>query len=169
MVHRLIQASQCFTALLAIVILSSTGCTLCSTSGDLAYPAYGGAWQRTIRDSGRVGSVFDPAGARASTLVSRDQPETADELERGRREAEALMNPDDPLPTPELDLDDDEPTPNIDDTTPSPDETDPSDDPRLEGFGEEDDPELERKKEELRNEELDVKVIPGKPLPPMLR
>lgn len=52
------------------------GCTIPSDCGDLDYPTYGGAWQRTRRDSGRVGSVFDPAGARSATLSSRDLPES---------------------------------------------------------------------------------------------
>lgn len=48
------------------------GCTIPSDCGDLDYPTYGGAWERTRRDSGRVGSIFDPAGARVSTLAPRD-------------------------------------------------------------------------------------------------
>ncbi len=46
--------------LLALVALG--GCRLCQDCGDIDYPTYGGAWERTIRDRGRVGSVFDPAG-----------------------------------------------------------------------------------------------------------
>lgn len=52
--------------------MAFTGCTLCQDCGDLDYPTYGGAWERTRRDSGRVGSVFDPAGARTARLSSRE-------------------------------------------------------------------------------------------------
>lgn len=49
------------------------GCRLCADCDEEAYPSYGGAWQRTNRDSGRVGSVFDPGGTRASDLSKRAQ------------------------------------------------------------------------------------------------
>ena len=49
-----------------------TGCTICQDCGDLDYPTYGGAWERTRRDSGRVGSIFDPAGARVAVLSARE-------------------------------------------------------------------------------------------------
>ena len=61
------------------------GCRICADCEDLAYPAYGGAWQRTNRDSGRVGSVFDPAGGKAPELVDRDDPLSADTMERKRQ------------------------------------------------------------------------------------
>jgi hypothetical protein len=65
-------------ALAAAVICGGVlaGCTIPSDCGDLDYPTYGGAWQRTRRDSGRVGSLFDPAGARTATLSPRELPET---------------------------------------------------------------------------------------------
>jgi hypothetical protein len=69
-------------AALAAVVVSGgvlAGCTIPSDCGDLDYPTYGGAWQRTRRDSGRVGSVFDPAGARTATLSPRELPETEGE------------------------------------------------------------------------------------------
>ncbi len=68
-------------------MLPLAGCRICADCEDLAYPAYGGAWQRTNRDAGRVGSIFDPGGARASELVSRETPPDPDELERDRQEA----------------------------------------------------------------------------------
>ena len=55
-----------------------TGCTLCQDCGDLDYPTYGGAWERTRRDSGRVGSIFDPAGARTAKLTDRDDAPSED-------------------------------------------------------------------------------------------
>lgn len=63
-----------------------SGCTLPSDHGDLDYPTYGGRWQRTRRDGGRVGSVFDPAGARTATLTDRDAP-AEDEDEPGEAAA----------------------------------------------------------------------------------
>ncbi|MFG0254621.1 MAG: hypothetical protein ACF787_05930, partial [Rhodopirellula sp. JB053] len=50
------------------VLVSSGGCRLCADCDLESYPSYGGAWQRTLRDSGRVGSIFDPGGSRASDL-----------------------------------------------------------------------------------------------------
>ena len=50
------------------------------------YPTYGGAWQRTRRDGGRVGSIFDPAGARTAAVVPR---EDARESETGRSPRES--------------------------------------------------------------------------------
>ena len=80
-------------AALAVVVLCGagmlTGCTIPSDYGDLDYPTYGGAWQRTRRDSGRVGSVFDPAGARAATLVQRDQE---DDPENVRSPREGILS-----------------------------------------------------------------------------
>jgi hypothetical protein len=62
------------TLLIACGSSMLSGCTIPSDCGDLDYPTYGGAWQRTRRDSGRVGSIFDPAGARAPSLTARDDP-----------------------------------------------------------------------------------------------
>jgi len=74
------------------------GCTIPSDCGDLDYPTYGGAWQRTRRDSGRVGSVFDPAGARTATLSPRELPETDGETRSARDSI--LSSPPDTLPSP---------------------------------------------------------------------
>jgi hypothetical protein len=74
------------------------GCTIPSDCGDLDYPTYGGAWQRTRRDSGRVGSVFDPAGARTATLSPRELPET-DGQTRSSRDS-ILSSPPDTIQSP---------------------------------------------------------------------
>lgn len=71
--------------LLAIGIFPLAGCRICADCEDLAYPAYGGVWERTRRDSGRVGSIFDPAGDATSSLVERDSPPTPDVLDRERQ------------------------------------------------------------------------------------
>ncbi|NND96303.1 MAG: hypothetical protein HKN47_03110 [Pirellulaceae bacterium] len=159
-------AARCLivaTLLFAVGILS--GCRLCDTSEDLAYPAYGGAWQRTVRDSGRVGSLFDPAGARASELVSREAPITADELERSRREEEDKAD----RPSDETDDEDPESSASDDPMDLGPDQNDgtpnldPSDDSPS-------DPELEDRKRKLRDQDLeDIKIIPGDALPPLMR
>lgn len=73
--------------LLAAGLVPLVGCRICADCEDLAYPAYGGAWQRTQRYAGRVGSVFDPAGARAPALSDRGGPPTPDELERQRQQS----------------------------------------------------------------------------------
>lgn len=70
--------------LLSIALLG--GCRICRSCEDVAYPAYGGSWQRTVRDSGRVASLFDPAGAKGSALVSREAPIEADEQNRRARD-----------------------------------------------------------------------------------
>ncbi len=72
------------TALLLGGVLSLTGCTLPADHGDMDYPAYGGAWQRTRRDSGRVGSLFDPAGGRTATLSPRDELEEGESARSSR-------------------------------------------------------------------------------------
>ncbi|EMI41030.1 hypothetical protein [Rhodopirellula sp. SWK7] len=60
------------------------GCRLCADCDLESYPSYGGAWQRTLRDSGRVGSIFDPGGSRASDLSARIDSDAADERYRDR-------------------------------------------------------------------------------------
>ncbi len=70
-----------FCWLLALVALG--GCRLCQDCGDMDYPTYGGAWERTLRDRGRVGSVFDPAGAQSPKLSKREV------VEEGRKRADS--------------------------------------------------------------------------------
>lgn len=49
--------------LLILACAAQSGCSLCCTPWDYAYPGYGGKTPRDNRFSGRVGSAFDPAGA----------------------------------------------------------------------------------------------------------
>ena len=152
---------QCLRRILMLAgLMVFGGCRICADCEDLAYPAYGGVWHRTIRDSGRVGSLFDPAGGLAYDLASRDQPESADELERRRYE---MRDDDDDSEKPE----EDEPA-EIVPTTP-----------------EEEEDRLRQRQEELRDrkledievpedqfdkqlEEINRRVIPGEPTPPIL-
>jgi len=60
------------------------GCRLCADCDLDAYPSYGGAWQRTVRDSGRVGSVFDPGGSRAANLSERFDAESSEAFNRSQ-------------------------------------------------------------------------------------
>lgn len=61
------------------------GCRLCADCDDLAYPSYGGAWQRTHRDEGRVGSIFDPGGSRVSDLSQRAQSDGTNAKNRAEK------------------------------------------------------------------------------------
>ena len=72
---------------LIMISLTAGGCRICADCEDLDYPAYGGAWQRTLRQSGRVGSVFDPGGAKVATLVDKTAPENPDQIERSRQDS----------------------------------------------------------------------------------
>lgn len=84
--------------LAALILVASAlpvgGCRICVDCEDGAYPAYGGSWQRTNRFEGRVGSVFDPGGAKQSNLVDRDMPPDPVELERRFQDSqENLFSP----------------------------------------------------------------------------
>lgn len=48
----------CFLLSLAT---AASGCSMCASPYDYAYPAYGGKWERADRFHGRVGSAFSPA------------------------------------------------------------------------------------------------------------
>ncbi|MDB4809681.1 hypothetical protein OAH34_00645 [bacterium] len=69
------------------------GCRISMDSEDMAYPTYGGSWQRTNREGGRVGSLFDPAGGKLSSLVDRDQPPTPDAIERQKNSGSSRVTP----------------------------------------------------------------------------
>lgn len=75
-------------------LASFSGCRLCADCDLDAYPSYGGSWQRTLRDSGRVGSVFDPGGSRAADLSARVDSESM-EQELRNRDAEGDREKDD--------------------------------------------------------------------------
>ncbi len=136
--------------------LSLVGCRICNSNEDLDYPTYGGAWQRTLRNSGRVGSVFDPAGAKVAVLSARETPHSEDEIERARPENQE--DPDD-----------------RDDELEREDEDDPDldrpDDEESNGKGEDwDGRDLEDldnddadSLEDLKLEDIEVRIVPGKP------
>ena len=148
------------SGLLIASLLPSAGCRICAVCEPNAYGAYGGAWERTVRDTGRVGSMFEPAGGLASNLVSRDDPEDPDELER-RRQQERSGGVTDPDRTDGQDQE----------------EADEAQDEELRDKAQElqerklEDIE-EEKEDELRKKNLDdinVRIMPGQPMPPVLR
>lgn len=65
------RAALVFSMILCVLV-ASTGCRLCCDREDAAFAAYGGIWERTERNSGRVGSLFDPGGARVGDVAPRD-------------------------------------------------------------------------------------------------
>lgn len=71
------------------------------------YPAYGGSWQRTVRDSGRVGSIFDSAGGKVAKLADRDQPLPTDAQERQQQgiRTEGMFDPENNSGDPSEDAD----------------------------------------------------------------
>jgi len=58
-----------------LVLAGVSGCAMCDNVEDSTYPAFGGKWQRDNPTSGRVGSVFDPAGMQ---VVDRNTPTEAE-------------------------------------------------------------------------------------------
>lgn len=58
-----------FYGLVGIGLLTAmfSGCAMCCTPYDDHYLYQGGKWQRTVPNSGRVGSAFDPAGDMVTT------------------------------------------------------------------------------------------------------
>lgn len=81
-----------------------TGCTICQDCGDQDYPTYGSSWERTRRDSGRVGSIFDPAGARVATVAARES-NAKDETARAGSNAKPNNTGSDPSSDPNNDDD----------------------------------------------------------------
>lgn len=90
-------------------LLSLTGCRLCTNCEDEAYPTYGGIWQRTDRFHGRVGSIFEPAGAKIDRVssVSSDEAMDYEETADGGNEDEfEALPPGDRRPGEDRSIDD---------------------------------------------------------------
>jgi hypothetical protein len=132
-------------ALVAAVAVGSSGCRLCCNREDIAYPAYGGIWQRLDRNEGRVGSLFDPAGARVPDLSPRSSVETS-----GERRSEIL---------PEGAMEDRESPEDVPEPTPDPDTDGPERDQQFE----------ERYRQFQEEKMLDANLILGDPAPPVVR
>ncbi len=95
-------------ALLALLLSTASGCMMCCNPMYDAYPAYGGAMERTDRFHGRVGSAFEPAGM----SVVPPPAEPVEAIEEVPAEAEPEPAEDEPMP--------DEPTPRIQPAEPVP-------------------------------------------------
>lgn len=146
------------TAALAVALSSpfaAVGCTLTSDQGDMDYPTFGGAWQRTRPDSGRVGSIFDPAGARLATLSPKSPPRM-EETERTAGDSILSVPPENlPGKSKAPDKNRQPGDPEQGDAEPSDDSASPSD--RLDS-------------ESLRKLELhEISIEPGEPAPPDLQ
>lgn len=130
--------------LLAGILLVNSGCRLCCDPETEAFPAYGGAWERTSRTSGRVGSTFDPGGARIGSFTPRDSANKVDllELEQQRDESGEESDSDEP-PAPEP-------------TEANPEDTEAERERKFQ----------ERLKQFEERQLEDIDVIPGATLPP---
>ena len=149
--------------LISPVLISLGGCRICADCEDLAYPAYGGAWQRTLRNSGRVGSVFDPGGAKAATLVDRSTPENPDEIER-RRQPPAESDPDQDDPANDFDSPEQGDADEMNDREGDDDESgrnreEELRDKQLDDIESDEDDDIRKKK----LEDIEVRIIPGGP------
>ena len=148
-------ACRVLALLLTVTLGSSLGCRLCCDGEDIAYPAYGGVWERTLRNEGRVGSLYAPAGARTAELTDRNQPADNEDTRSNIIPPQRL----------EDESDDDAPAVPVpeDDVPPrSEGETDEEFRQRLERFQQE---QLERQDDEP----LNAMIILGEPQPPSVR
>ncbi len=71
---------------LLVLAVCLSGCAVCQNCDERTYSAYGGKWQRTDRGHGRVGSLFDMAGAPggvAGETVIEMAPEEVGVIEGG--------------------------------------------------------------------------------------
>ena len=73
-----------------LVLAGLTGCAMCDNSQDGTYPAFGGKWQRDNPSSGRVASLFDPAGHHVETTAAWTEATPAPEDAEPEDSAERL-------------------------------------------------------------------------------
>lgn len=130
--------------LIAVVLSTGTGCRLCCDAEDNDYPAYGGVWERTNRSSGRVGSLFDPGGARVANLLPRDSAD-------GDNDGQTDLFP-------------------FDDQIGNEPEEDPEVDSPKQESGPEDDKKFQERQKKFEEENmLNASIVPGTLQPPDLR
>ena len=108
-----IRSALSFVACLGLIFVG--GCRVCDSCDDCAYPTYGGSWERTNRNHGRVGSVFAPAGAKvaataaAPPLTTENWNPNANDDEGEDDDTRSLLDDlEDELPEPEADEANDE-------------------------------------------------------------
>lgn len=128
-------------SLTVLLVLTCSGCRICCDVEDAAYPAYGGAWERTVRNNGRVGSLFSPAGAQSARLTPKEEVDSQKAADRFRDQFdESAFETEDPkdgeLPKPKSELESEE--------------------------------EFQERKRRLEEEMLNASVILGAPRPPAL-
>ena len=84
--------SKQFVWVAMLVLAGSTGCAMCDNAQDWTYSAFGGKWQRDNPHSGRVASLFDPAGGQVMEqgLPSEAEP-TPESTEEAAEPAEPLV------------------------------------------------------------------------------
>ena len=74
-----------FACSLLALAAAISGCAMCGSPYDDTFDAQGGLWQRTDPTSGRVGSLFEPAGTKAGegateyVSTTGDQPTPGEE------------------------------------------------------------------------------------------
>ena len=75
--------------LMLLWLSTSAGCAMCASCDDYNYGSYGGRWQRDDPTNGRVGSIFEPAGAMVigQTSPAEDVPAAKSEEESGAEES----------------------------------------------------------------------------------
>lgn len=71
--------------LVAGLVSTTGGCRICAECDTEDYAAFGSQWPRTIRNQGRVGSLFDPGGNESAETVNRDSTLKLDAQERARQ------------------------------------------------------------------------------------
>ena len=131
--------------MVAAMVMTGSGCRLCCDSEDVAYPAYGGLWERTNRNSGRVGSLFDPGGARGGNMATK---ESTDKLEDALKRMAPLR---------EGQNEDAGRGPSTDEATPK--ESEPETEEEFQ----------ERRRQLEKDNMLNTSVILGSPMPPSFR
>lgn len=82
--------SKQFVWVAMLVLAGTTGCAMCDNAQDWSYAAFGGKWQRDNPTSGRVASLFDPAGAQ---IVEQGSPMEAEPAPESTEEAEESAKP----------------------------------------------------------------------------
>lgn len=73
-----------------LVLAGTTGCAMCDNAQDGTYSAFGGKWQRDNPHSGRVASLFDPAGG---PVMEQGFPSEAEPAPESMEETEESGEP----------------------------------------------------------------------------
>ncbi len=89
---------QLFKCSLLALLAATTGCALCGSPFDYTYSTYGGKWQRDDETSGRVGSLFEPAGPMPPGNGESTVPVSAPTTAPNGEPASGPVNPDDAPP-----------------------------------------------------------------------